>query len=100
MKTLFSAAVLVMASAAHADTSFQDRYPGPWKEDFNAPISKALAQNSARGCGEFKYRQSSKDKGEYLVYCTRDGRNWSAYFVWPSIKKITGPHQVSAAIPP
>ena len=75
------AKVLIMAglmatTAAHADMTLQQRYPSPWRDDFNLPISKALAQNSVRGCGEFKYRPSSRDKGEFLVYCTRDGKNW------------------------
>ncbi|WP_313233984.1 hypothetical protein [Delftia acidovorans] len=99
------AKVLIMAglmatATAHADMTLQQRYPSPWRDDFNLPISKALAQNSVRGCGEFKYRPSSRDKGEFLVYCTRDGKSWVAYLVWAPIAKVTGPHQVSADIPP
>lgn len=100
MKRLVYAAMLTALSIAHAEIPLQERYPGPWKDDFNGSISKALAQNSVRGCGEFKYRESRMNRGEYLVYCTRDGSNWIAYLVWTSSKKVTGPHQVSAAIPP
>ncbi|CAB5720004.1 Uncharacterised protein [Delftia tsuruhatensis] len=100
MKRVFIVAGVMAAAAAHADMTLQERYPGPWRDDFNLPISKALAQNSVRGCGEFKYRPSSRDKGEFLVYCTRDGKSWVAYLVWAPIAKVTGPHQVSAAIPP
>lgn len=100
MKRLVYVATLAALSIAHAEIPLQERYPGPWRDDFNASISKALAQNSVRGCGEFKYRESKMNRGEYLVYCTRDGSNWVAYLVWASIKKVTGPHQVSAAIPP
>lgn len=100
MKKFLIAAALTSATMAHAEAPIQDRYSGPWKEDFNLPISKALAQNSVRGCGQFKYRESRFNRGEYLVYCTRDGSNWTAYLVWTSIAKITGPHQISASIPP
>lgn len=85
---------------AVAETSFAERYPGPWREGANLGISKALVANNIRGCGEFKYRESSRNRGEFLVYCSRDGSNWSAYFVWPSISKVTGPHQISPAIAP
>lgn len=99
MKILCTAA-LVLASAAHAEVALLERYPGPWTEDMNIPISRALVKNSIRGCGEYKYRPSNRDKGEFLVYCTRDGQNWEAYLVWTSAGKVTGPHQISAAIPP
>lgn len=100
MKKALIAITLTAGSVAHAEVPLQDRYPGPWKDDPNLSISKALAQNSVRGCGEFKYRESRLNRGEYLVYCTRDGSNWTAYLVWTSIAKITGPHQISASIPP
>lgn len=73
-------------------TSLSERYPGPWQEDFNLGISKALAGKKIRGCGQYKFRESSMDKKEYLVYCTRDGNDWLAYLVWPNIGSVTGPH--------
>ena len=100
MRKSICAAMLLVLSIAHAEIPLYERYPGPWRDDFNASISKTLAKNSVRGCGEFKYRLSSKDKDEYLVYCSRDGKSWVAYLVWISIAKITGPHQISASIPP
>jgi len=74
------------------DIPLSERYPGPWQEDFNMGITKALAAKGICDCGQYKYRESSRDKGEYLVYCTRDGSNWTAYLVWPSIGEVTGPH--------
>lgn len=100
MRKTLTLVALVSAATAHAGISLQERYPGPWRDDFNLPISKALAQNLIKGCGEFKYRPSSRNKGEFLVYCTRDGKNWVAYLVWAPIAKVNGPHEVSAAIPP
>jgi len=74
------------------ELSLSERYPGPWREEFNPSITKALAAKRVGGCGQYKYRKSTKDGEEYLVYCTADGRNWSAYLVWPAIEEVTGPH--------
>jgi hypothetical protein len=68
-----------------------ERYPGPWQAGFHPEITKTLAAKDVRGCGEYKFRPSRRDWGEYLVYCTADGKNWTAYVVWPSIKNIQGP---------
>lgn len=79
----------------HAPTqelSLNERYPGPWREGFNQSITKTLAAKRVGGCGQYKYRKSARDGEEYLVYCTSDGRNWSAYLVWPAIEEVTGPH--------
>jgi hypothetical protein len=59
-------------------------------------ISRTLAAKNVRGCGQYKYRESSKNRGEYLVHCTSDGKNWTAYLVWPNISEITGPHAPSS----
>jgi len=74
------------------ELSLNERYPGPWREGFNLSITKALAAKRIGGCGQYKYRKSAKDGEEYLVYCTSDGRNWSAYLVSPATEEITGPH--------
>jgi len=72
--------------------SMAERYPPPWRTDVNPDIAKALAQNNVTGCGVFKYRPSSVDQGEYLVYCSPDGESgWAAYMVWIPINKVTGP---------
>ena len=69
-----------------------ERYPAPWREDFHVGISKALASKEIRGCGQYKYRESSKDRNEFLVHCTGDGKFWVAYFVWPTTGGVMGPH--------
>jgi hypothetical protein len=69
-----------------------ERYSGSWQEEFNIGISKLLVSKKISGCGQYKFRESSIDKNEYLVYCTSDGSNWAAYIVWPNIGEVTGPH--------
>lgn len=76
----------------------EDRYPSPWRLDFNLKLSKSLANNNITDCGEYKYRESKYDKGEYLVYCiTKDG-NYSAYIAWPEIGRVTGPHKADYSL--
>lgn len=70
-----------------------ERYPAPWREDFHVGITKALALKAIRGCGQYKYRESSKDQNEFLVHCTGDGKSWTAYFVWPATEGVMGPYQ-------
>lgn len=85
------ASVLITAPAI-GEPSLGERYPAPWREDFNVDITKALVAKGITGCGEYKYRASTLDRNEYLVYCTHDGKNWTAYFVWPRIKEVMGPY--------
>lgn len=74
------------------DLPLSERYPAPWREDFNVGITKAIASKGISGCGQYKYRESSTDKGEYLVHCAHDGNNWNAYLVWANTGSVTGPH--------
>lgn len=89
-------AVVVLIAVSSCDTSsemtLKQRYPGNWSEDFNIGISKALAENNTAGCGQYKYKESTQNSGEYLVRCTRDGENWVSYIVWDQIKKVMGPY--------
>ena len=73
-----------------------ERYPGTWHTSFSIPISKVLVKNKITSCGEYKYRPSSLNPGEYLVYCTRDGESWTSYIVWPNIGKASGPHRIES----
>ena len=52
-----------------------------WKDNFNLSISKALLKENIKGCGQFMYKQSTKNKNVFCVLCTNDGDNWKEYFV-------------------
>jgi hypothetical protein len=69
-----------------------ERYPAPWREEFDVGITKTLISKGIRGCGQYKYRESSKDRNEYLVHCTGDGKLWVAYFVWSATERVMGPY--------
>lgn len=75
-----------------------ERYPGPWRLDFYGGITQTLISNGVRGCGEYKWRESSHDRGEYLVYCSRDGKRWLVYLIWPNTGKVNGPHEADTSL--
>lgn len=75
------------------ELSISERYPAPWIEDFNKDLTIALTQSKVTDCGQYKYRKSSIDKNEYLVYCTKDGKKWNSYIVWVGTNKVMGPHE-------
>lgn len=84
----------------HSPTKVE-RFPGPWQERIKGTgIAKTLVAHDVRGCGFLKFRESSRDKNEYLVYCSRDFENWRAYLVWPRINKVTGPFSPDPTISP
>jgi len=83
--------LVVTGCGKTADIPISQRYPGPWHDTFNKEITMALGKNNIGRCGEYKYRESSQDKGEYLVLCSSDGTKWVGYLVWPLTGAVTGP---------
>lgn len=73
---------------------------GRWMSDSPTDIVRTLVSNNVRGCGEFHYKINFRSTGEYLVYCTRDGRKWTAYVVWPNIDRVYGPADPDPSIAP
>jgi hypothetical protein len=74
------------------------RYPGPWREETIPAITIALVANHVQGCGDLRWRASVSDRGEYLVICSADGENWTAYIVWISSKRVQGPFQPDSSL--
>jgi hypothetical protein len=93
--------IVVLATGLQACSSnnltLNERYPGPWRESFNMGITKALAGKHVRGCGDYKYRESKTDRGEYLVYCN-DGTTSMAYIVWPNTGGVIGPNSIDPSL--
>ena len=95
---LIIANAIIKATDDKSELSLNDRYPSPWRSDTDINISRAIVTNNIGSCGQYKYRESKFDKGEYLVHCTSDGINWIAYFVWAKIGRVTGPHLVDPSL--
>jgi hypothetical protein len=81
-------ALIPSASARQAQQLIPPEYPEPWLDEFNVGISKALSMNKISGCGQYRYRGSTKNSGEYLVQCTRDGVIWLSYLVWTRTEAV------------
>jgi hypothetical protein len=88
------------AESTGRSVELADDYPGAWQSDAPGNIIRALAVNDVRGCGEFHHKASVRNSGEYLVYCTRDGRTWTSYLVWPNVDRISGPARPDPKISP
>jgi hypothetical protein len=43
-------------------------------------------------------RQSSRNPGEYLLYCTRDEKLWTSWRVQPAAHKVRGPGKLFEGI--
>lgn len=94
--------LLCMTGCGPEKTTFE-QYPGPWQSEPKIEIVKLLVANNARGCGEFYWRTRDGETGpyaEYLVYCTRDGRQWTAWLLWPRINRAAGPAAIYPDIAP
>lgn len=102
MRVVISVLLLLCSSLARAET-FADQYPGPWRDDLKIELVKLLVANKARGCGEFWWRTRNGETGpyaEYLVYCTRDGKRWTAWLLWPGSGRAQGPSEIADGLPP
>ena len=95
MKSLFFAlSMLALPVAASAG-----EYVTPW-HDGDLAVSRVLAKNKARGCGEYYYLDHRSSSNQKLVYCTPDGKSWLVYIVWVNIGRMTGPHEPLEDVPP
>ncbi len=94
IRRLLSGALVMFPLACDSgrNLTLLEKYPGPWRNDVNVKIIRTLEKNKIRDCGQYKYRPSAGDPGEYLVRCTSDGVNWNSYLVWVGINRVRGPY--------
>lgn len=102
LKVMALTALLSMAGCKD-EKSFAEHYPGPWKDEPKIELVRLLVAQGARGCGEFWWRTRDGETGqhaEYLVYCSRDGKTWKAWLLWPGTGKASGPTGIEDGPPP
>lgn len=71
--------------------TFSERYKGNWRSPHDnefITIGRSLVKYNIGDCGEYYVRESSMDKGEYVVGCTNDGSHFTYYVVWTSSEKV------------
>ena len=98
---LLGALASVTLAACGKKETMAERFPGPWQSSKNERLAKLLAANNVTGC-EAPYWRTYHDEPstELLVYCSTDGKTWTAWLIWGSIKKVMGPTEPFADIPP
>ena len=67
-----------------------ERFPGPWLE-VTQEIRDLLALNNVSACSQAAGRESSRNPGEYLLYCTSDEKLWTSWRVQPAAHTVRGP---------
>jgi hypothetical protein len=75
-----------------------EQFPGPWLE-VTQEIRDVLTLHKVSACSQAMARQSSQDSSEYLLYCTRDEKLWTSWYVQPATQKVRGPYNLSEDIP-
>ena len=70
--------------------SASERYPGPWLE-VTQEIRDILTQYRISACTQAAGRESSRDPGTYLLYCTSDEKRWTSWHVQPAARSVRGP---------
>lgn len=66
---------------------------GTWRTDIQLDLLRALVASNVQGCGDYRWKQSPTERDEYAVQCTRDGKTWRTYLVWPNLRKASGPYR-------
>jgi hypothetical protein len=67
-----------------------ERFPGPWLE-VTQEIRGILTLNKVSACSQAAGRESSRNPGEYLLYCTSDEKLWTSWRVQPAAGTVRGP---------
>src|SRR5262249_92654 len=70
-----------------------DQFPGPWLE-VTQDIRDFLAQNKISASSQAPARESSRNPGEYLLYCTSDEKIWTSWLVQPATRTVRGPSRL------
>lgn len=89
---------LASATDARPKGSGSDHYPGPWLE-VSQEIREVLEFHKVSACTQAAGRQSSRNAGEYLLYCTRDEKVWTSWHVEPEAHRVRGPGKLFEGIP-
>jgi hypothetical protein len=74
-----------------------EQFPGPWLE-VTQDIRDVLAQNKVSACSEALGRESSRNPGEFLLYCTSDEKLWTSWRIQPAAHRVRGPGKLYESI--
>jgi hypothetical protein len=63
-------------------------------------IRDILTLNKVAACSQAAGRESSRDPGVYLLYCTSDEKRWTSWRVQPAARSVRGPGRLFQGIEP
>ena len=76
-----------------------EQFPGPWLE-VTQEIRDILTSNKVSACSRAAGRESLRNPGEYLLYCTSDEKRWTSWRVQPAARTVRGPGRLFRDIGP
>lgn len=80
------------AQEAARPRTFQPRdFQSEWRHKPDVDLVRTLAATQVPDCSEFVFRPHKFQHGHYLVYCTNDGRQWTAWLVTTGTRRVVGP---------
>ena len=88
-----------LLGTADARPKPSEQFPGPWLE-VTQEVRDVLALNKVSACSQAVGRQSSRNSGEYLLYCTTDEKLWTSWLVQSATHKVCGPGKLFEDIAP
>ena len=74
-------------------------YQGSWRNSAHVDLEKTLSAHHVDDCSLMAYRHHRTVQGQYLVYCSKDGRRWTAWLAWPGAQKVMGPYSPDPLVP-
>lgn len=75
-----------------------EQFSGPWLE-VTQEIRDVLTLNKVSACSQAAGRESSRNPGEYLLYCTSDEKLWTSWRVQSAARTVRGPGRLFPGIP-
>jgi hypothetical protein len=94
---LWGLACLLITADARPMLLQSEYFPGPWLE-VTQEIRDVLTLNKVSACSQAAGRESSRNRGEYLLYCTSDEKLWTSWRVQPAEHTVRGPGRLFQGI--
>jgi hypothetical protein len=97
--TLLGLACLLGTADARSELVLSAQFPGPWLE-VTQEVRDLLALSKVSACNQAAGRESSRNPGEYLLYCTSDEKIWTSWRVHLAAHTVRGPRKLYRDIAP
>jgi hypothetical protein len=94
---LLGLACLLGSADARPMPLLSEQFPGPWLE-ITQEVRDFLTLNKISACSQAAGRESSRNPGEYLLYCTSDEKLWTSWRVQPAARTVRGPGRLFRGI--